>query len=120
MNVGDTVQFHHGRTAFVIEEVKPDGIIFVSKVLKNGIRLKMCNPVHICDVAPLGAKVTPRDKTSKMGQWTRIEKSIRSVLPIMGSRICCYRMFQGDTKEFAPGSETIKALVACIQSFLAY
>jgi hypothetical protein len=100
------------------------GKLLASALSSHFIHEKWSTPVEMGDsvlfIQVLGTSRLKLDKTSKMGQWTRIEKSIRSVLPIMGSRICCYRMFQGDTKEFAPGSEKIKALGACIQSFLAY
>lgn len=59
------------------------------------------------------------NETSKTEQWKRLEQSIRSVLPVKHSRICCYRMFQGNAKDFATNGEQGKALLSSIQAFLA-
>jgi len=117
------------RVIVEIEEANITPIQICGKLLASAlssyfIHEEWSTPVEMGDsvlfIQVLGTSRLKLDKTSKMEQCARIEKSIRGVLPIIRSKISCYRMFQGDTKEFAPGSERIKALVACIQSFLAY
>jgi hypothetical protein len=70
-------------------------------------------------IQTLDASKLRLDRTSKMVQWNRVEQSIRGIIPIKGSRICDYRLFQGTIEDFTANSERSKALVGKIQSFLA-
>ena len=98
------------------------GKLLASALSSHFIHEKWGAPVEMGDsvlfIQVLDTSKLNLDKTSKTEQWSRVEKSIRGVLPIMGSSICCYRMFQGDTKDFALGSEKTEGLIACIRSFL--
>jgi len=69
--------------------------------------------VQIVDTSKL-----KKERSSKVTQWINIERSIRRVLPIRSSGICCYRLLYGDAKEFTPDSEKGKTLLTCIQTFL--
>jgi len=100
------------------------GKLLASALSSHFVHEKWGSPVEMGDsvlfIQVLDTSKLKLDRTSKMEQWTRIEKSIWGFLPIMGSGICCYRMFQGDTKGFAPNGEKGKALLVCIQTFLAH
>jgi len=99
------------------------GKLLASALSSHFIHDKWGAPVEMGDsvlfIQILDTSKLKLSQTSKMEQWTRLEQSIRGVLPVEGSRICCYRMFQGDTKEFALNSEKRKALLTSIQTFLA-
>lgn len=79
--------------------------------------LEMGDPVLFIQI--LDASKLKPDRTSKMVQWNRVEQSIRDIIPIKGSRIHDYRLFQGTIEDFTANSEKSKAVVGKIQSFLA-
>jgi len=60
-----------------------------------------------------------KEKTSKIQQWRNIERSIKDVIPIKGSRVSHYRLMYGNTGDFAAGQAKKKELVDCFQAFLA-
>ncbi len=97
------------------------GKFLASALSSHFIHDRWDTPVEMADlvlfIQVLDTSKLKLDKTSKMMQWTRLEQSIRSILPVKDSRICCYRLFQGVAKEFAPGNEKTKALLTCIQRF---
>jgi len=99
------------------------GKLLASALSSHFIHEKWGAPVEMGDsvlfIQVLDTSKLRLDKSSKMEQWTRLEQSIRSVLPLRDSGICCYRMFQGDAKEFGPDNEKTRTLLTCIQSFLA-
>ena len=98
------------------------GKFLASALATHFIHEKWGDPVEIGDPAlfiqVLDTSRLKLDKTSKMEQWKRLERSIRVVLPIKEGGIRCYRMFQGGSKEFAPSSEKSKALLGSIQAFI--
>jgi len=65
MNVGDLVQFHGRRLVYRLEEIHEDGTAYISKQTRTGQYLKMCNPIHVCDVKLFGSIVTPKDRNGK-------------------------------------------------------
>ncbi len=65
---------------------------------ENDIPIEMHDSVifiHILDTSKL-----KEDKTSKFKQWENLEKSIKGILPVKGSRIRKYRIFYGDKSYF--------------------
>ena len=52
--------------------------------------------IQILDVSRL-----IQDKTAKFGQWKRMEKSIRNIVPVRNSKISDYKIFFGNTNDFA-------------------
>lgn len=52
--------------------------------------------IQILDVSRL-----IQDKTAKFGQWKRMEKSIRNIVPVRNSKISDYKIFFGNTSDFA-------------------
>ena len=99
------------------------GKLLASALSSHFIHEKWGAPIEIGDsvlfIQVLDTSKLRLDKSSKMEQWNKLEQSIRRVLPLRDGRISCYRMFQGDAKEFGSSSEKTKALLTCIQSFLA-
>ena len=84
---------------------------------KKNTRIGMSGSVLFVQV--LDASRLKKDETSKIEQWGEIERSIQGVVPIKGSRIGHYRLFHGDTCDFAAGQAKRKELVDCIQALLA-
>jgi len=100
----DLIILREGRILVIIEieeaNVKPIHICgkFLSSALSHYyIHEKEDAPIEMHDRVVFIQVVTTsnlkRDKTSKMEQWKKIEKSIKNILPIKGSRIKEYRIF---------------------------
>ena len=88
---------------------------FIHQREKNA-RIGMSDSVLFIQV--LDTSKLKKDKTSKMQQWRNIEHSIEDVIPIKGSRANHYRLFHGDTGDFAPGQAKRKELIDCIRALL--
>jgi len=84
---------------------------------KENARIEMSGSVLFIQV--LDTSRLKRGDTSKMKQWSNIERSIQDVIPIRGSRIDHYRLLYGDTGDFAPSQTKRNELIGCIQGFLA-
>ncbi len=44
-----------------------------------------------------------KERTAKLDQWKNLEKSIRKILPIEGSRVRKYKLLRGNVSEFKSG-----------------
>ena len=69
--------------------------------------------VQILDTSKL-----KKDKTDKVNQWRNIERSIQGVIPIKGSRFDHYRLFCGESRDFAANGAASGPLVECVRAFL--
>lgn len=65
---------------------------------ENDIPIEMHDSVIFIQI--LDTSNLKEDETSKFKQWGNLEKSIKAILPIKGSKIRKYRIFHGDKSYF--------------------
>ena len=81
---------------------------------KNNIAIEMSHStlfIQILDNSKLS------DRTSKIDQGEQIEKSIKNILPVKGSKIKKYRLFYGNKSDFEEGNKC-RELIDCIKKSL--
>jgi hypothetical protein len=114
------------RVIIEIEETKVTPVQIFGKFLASALSSYFIHPkwgslemgdsllfIQILDASKL------KQKGSKKMQWNRMQQSIRTIIPIKGSRISDYSLFQGTTEDFTTNIKESKDLVASIRSFLA-
>lgn len=69
--------------------------------------------VQILDTSKL-----KQDKTSKIEQWKKIQKSIQSIIPVQDRGIGEYRIFFGSSSDFRASGKEKRKLMGCIRKAL--
>ena len=124
----DLLVIHNDRVRVIIEieesDVKPTQICgkFLTAALSSYYIHKTQNDMAVPIVDALFIQVldTKRLKsfTSKPDQWTNLERSIQSILPLKNSGVSRYRLFLGDAREFRVSNAN--QLITCMKTVLAY
>jgi hypothetical protein len=81
---------------------------------KDDIPISMDDSVLFVQI--LDTENLVKEKTQKPNKWTNIERSIRGIIPIKGSKIEEYKIFSGDKSEFC--GEMGNKLIAFIKNYL--
>lgn len=83
---------------------------------KHNAAIPMADSVLFAQI--LDTSKLTKDKTAKEDQWRNIQRSIQGVIPIKGSRFDHYRLFFGDSRDFAANGAAKGSLMDCLRSFL--